>query len=93
MILLTRILIDCVDGFESWAFDQQSTNSSPISQASHSELKEIFKMTNFRRTLNDVLQAKYPDIECCSHLTYVEYNLLMKETSRISFKVLFRFKR
>ncbi len=74
MILLTKILLECVDGFENWGFDSliRSKEGSEINPEIYAAVREVFKMTNFRRTLNDVMLAKYPGIDGCNHLAYVE---------------------
>ena len=74
MILLAKILLECVDGFESWGFEAlvRSREGSEINPEIYAAVREVFKMTNFRRTLNDVMLAKYPGIDGCNHLAYVE---------------------
>ena len=74
MILLVKVLYDCVEGFEYWHTEVSSdqTENVQIKENICSELREIFKLKNFSRIMNDLFIAKYPDIENCHHSSYVE---------------------
>lgn len=80
MILITMLLLRADPTINDWVFsrfeDKDGRNYGPRRDQIQEEgsisrnLREIFRLGNFRKLVVDLLSHKYPDVSTCSHSDY-----------------------
>jgi len=75
LLLLTRAITRTATGINLWGRE-----GTPFLSDVESTLREISKLTNFRKFITDMFVLKYPDIENCQHKQLSQYFILIQST-------------